>query len=297
MQFFGSSMYRSKNVRKLGLFRPKLNKFNGFPKVNIISIEESEDRRSTLSSQCKEYGISHKFHIFPRYYSGLYNFTNDDYTDEDIDLWSNGPTTSHLLAIRNWLIDTDEPYGFFAEDDIDFSISEYWNFEWKDFFARFPSDWSVMQLSLVREHYTIFKFFPNDRLRLRHRCWCDWNLAGYMITRRHAEELIYNYMDGDNFRLKYCGIDRQERLNQDAWWGLNANAENIIFTLFGNNYVAPIFLEKEVNMANSTSYTSETTEYDYKTFLNIRNHSRECVLEWWKQNGSTLDLNEFFDVV
>lgn len=276
-----------------------MNKFEEFPKVNVVSIEESEERRSILSSQFEEYGIDYKFHIFPRYYNGLHNFTNDDYTEEDLNLWSNGPTTSHLLAIRYWLTNTNEPYGFFAEDDIDFSTSKYWNFEWKDFFARFPSDWSAMQLSLVRQHYTLFKFFPDNKLAVRKRYWCDWNLAGYMITRRHAEELIYNYMDGDNFRLKYCGIDRQKRRNQGAWWALNANPENIIFTKFGTNYVAPIFLEKQVTMENSTSYSMRTSvsEDEYKTFTNVRHHSRECVFEWWKQNGSTLDLNEFFHMV
>ncbi len=106
-------------------------------------------------------------------------------------------------------------------------------------------------------------------------------------------------MDGDNFRLKYCGTDRQERRNQGAWWALNANPENIIFTKFGTNYVAPIFLEKQVTMENSTSYSMRTSvsEDDYKTFTNVRHHSRERVFEWWKQNGSTLDLNEFFHMV
>ena len=288
-------MYNIKSVKKLKLFHPKVNKFYGFPKVNVISIEESEERRSILKTKFEKYGIDYKFHIFPRYYNGLYNFTNDDYTEEDLNLWSNGPTTSHLLAIREWLNTTNEPYGFFAEDDVDFSTSEYWNFEWKDFFKKFPSDWSLVQLSLVREHpHGIFYFYPDKKLKLRHRCWCDWNLAAYMITRRHAEEVIYHYMDGDNFRLKYCGRDRHDRKDDpQRWWAVNAIAENLIFSLFGENYVAPVFLE---SMQYSTSFFDTTTDDLKRKHSDNRTQSREDVLEWWKENGPTLDLDEFFSL-
>ena len=181
----------------------------------------------------------------------------------------------------------------FAEDDIDFSTSKYWNFEWKDFFARFPSDWSAMQLSLVRQHYTLFRFFPDNKLAVRKRYWCDWNLAGYMITRRHAEELIYNYMDGDNFRIKYCGIDRQERKENGAWWALNANPENIIYTLFEKyaNYIVPLFLEDIEH--SSTSFNGRTSDKMLEDHGDMRRYSRKQVLGWWKKNGDKVNLDDF----
>ena len=269
-----------------------MNKFEGFPSVHVISIEESKKRRESLSKKLNEYGISYKFHIFPRYYDGLYTFTNDDHLRRDMKDWANGPLTSHLLAIRDWYVNTTEPYAFFAEDDIDFSTSQYWNFTWKEFFNKLPKQWSAIQMAVIRTNYDMWEYFPQG-IKLRNRFWCDWSLAGYMITRNHAEELLYHYMDGDNFRVKYCGIDRQERKEGGIWWALNANPENIIYTLFGKypNYIVPLFLEDIEH--SSTSFNDKTSDEMLKKHGDTRRYSRKQVLGWWKKNGDKVNLDEF----
>ena len=269
-----------------------MNKFEGFPSMHVVSIEESKKRRESLSKKLSEYGISYKFHIFPRYYDGLYTFTNDDHLRRDMKDWANGPLTSHLLAIRDWYVNTTEPYAFFAEDDIDFSTSQYWNFTWEQFFNKLPEKWSAIQMAVIRTNFDMWARFPRG-IKLENRYWCDWSLAGYMITRNHAEELIYHYMDGDNFRIKYCGKDRPARKESGSWWALNANPENIIYTLFDKypNCTVPLFLEE--TMHSSTSFDNKTTDMKKDMHIKIRKYSRKEVINWWKTNGANVNLDDF----
>lgn len=180
-------------------------KLKNFPSVNFVSIEESQDRRNVLYEMFEKYGIQK---VTPHIYK--------KYKDEDhkiiegplVNLSGKGPVTSHLKAIKEWYESTDEEYTIICEDDFSFDSLKYWNFTWEDFFKQLPQHWNLIQLCLIRGD--MFIFF-NPEVKLRNRCWCDLSCCAYLISRKHAENLIKNYYPDDYIHLEYKGTDKELR--------------------------------------------------------------------------------------
>lgn len=175
-------------------------KFEGFPSVNFISIEETQDRRDLLYKKFEEYGIQNVTpHIYKRYDDNEHVIESD--LLHRLSIGSRGPVTSHLKTLKKWLNETDELYTIICEDDLGFDTVKYWNFTWKEFFEILPEDWGCVQMCLLREEYHSFS------IGLRSRCWCDWSGCIYLISRRHAEKIIETYYPNDVFTLNYSGVD------------------------------------------------------------------------------------------
>ena len=256
-------------------------KLKNFPPVNFVSIEESQDRRNILYEMFEEYKISDVTpHIYKRY------------SDEDhkiiegplINHTGKGVVTSHLKAIREWYESTDEPYAFFCEDDFSFDSVKYWNFTWQDFFNSLPQDWNLIQLCLIRED--MFCFF-NPEVKLRNRCWCDWSTCAYLISRKHAENLIKNYYSDDFIHLEYKGTDKELREREEtSYWFCLPSPENIIYSPFegiqGGIYAFPLFVE---NVSFNSTWSGTTDNW-----LNVKCHDE--IMNWWETKGKNKDLND-----
>lgn len=277
-------------------------KLKNFPSVNFISIEESENRRNVLYENFKKYGIENITpHIFEKY-------NDDDHKiiGKDIDILTpknhRGPVTSHLKAIKKWYENTDEEYTIFCEDDISFETVQYWNFTWEEFFNKLPEDWECVQLSFSSTHeiYLNRILFEMEN-KLRPRDWCDWSCVAYLMKRSHAKKIIDNYYPDDTFCLEYKGIDLPERISLGEKWVLIPNVETLAYSLFEKNkfvFTFPLFVESmDFNCTwgdfDGFSYGDEndTSSPDYILYKSTHTISYEKVIEWWKNIGQYLSLD------
>ena len=253
-------------------------KLKNFPSVNFISIEESQDRRNILYEMFEQYKISDVTpHIYKRYSDEDHKIIEGPLINDT----GKGVVTSHLKAIREWYESTDEEYTFICEDDFSFDSVKYWNFTWQDFFNSLPQDWNLIQLCLIRED--MFCFF-NPEVKLRNRCWCDWSACAYLISRKHAENLIKNYYTEDFIHLEYKGTDKELREKErNSYWFLFPHVENIVYSSFeGGIYTFPLFVE-------NVSFKSTWSGRD-DNWLNVK--SRDEIMNWWETKGQNKNLNE-----
>lgn len=268
---------KNKNIIDLKYLNQKVK---NFPSINFISVVESQERRNVLYNSFKKYNISSN--ITPHIY--------EKYSDNDVSVidgpilnhTGKGPVTSHLKAIKKWYENTNEEYTLFCEDDLSLDTVKYWNFNWEDFFNALPQNWDLVQLCLIRDD--MFLFFDPD-VKLRNRCWCDWSAAAYLITRKHAKNLIDYYFIDDSIVLEYKGYDKILR-EQDgsAFWFLLPSVENIIYSNFNSNiYTFPLFVENISFSSTWSEKNKEATNLHYKCY--------EEIMSWWKYTGKNLSLN------
>lgn len=255
-------------------------KLKNFPSVNFINIEESQERRDAINKLFKEYKISS---VTPHIYK--------KYRDEDhkiiegplINQFGKGPITSHLKTIREWCESTDEEYTIICEDDFSFDSVKYWNFTWHEFFNILPQNWNLIQLCLIRED--MFKFFKPE-VKLRNRCWCDWSCCAYLISRKHAKNLIKKYYPSDFFYLEYKGTDKQlKEQDNDSYWFCLPTVENIIYSPFeeerGGIYTFPLFVE---NISFNSTWGDPNNQLNQQSYNQI--------LNWWKMVGQNKNLED-----
>lgn len=259
-------------------------KLKNFPSVNFISIEDSHDRRKLLYDNFEKYAIKNVTpHIYKKY-SGDDNKIIEG--SLELNFSARGPVTSHLKAIKEWYENTDEPYTLFCEDDLSFDSVEYWNFTWNEFFLSLPNNWDCVQLCLVRQDMFAY-YYPDTDFKLRHRCFDDWSACVYLITRKHAENLIKNYYSNDSIHLEYKGTDREYRVSlENAYWFLLPHAENLIYSCFDDAkiYSFPLFLE------NVNDFISTRPE-PHLSYPNVISYNQ--VIEWWKTKGKNIKLSRF----
>ena len=60
---------------------------------------------------------------------------------------------SHLKAMVEFF-KTDAHVPLYEEDDCDISTTSYWPFEWKNFYAKLPYDYDVVQLAVLILHHS-----------------------------------------------------------------------------------------------------------------------------------------------
>lgn len=257
------------------------DKLKNFPPVNFISIEESQNRRDVLYKMFNEYEIENVTpHIYKRYRDEDHKIIEGPLVNHI----SKGPVTSHLKAIKEWYENTDEPYTFFCEDDFSFDTVKYWNFTWQDFFDSLPQDWNIIQLCLIRED--MFIFF-NPEVKLRHRFLCDWSSCAYLITRKHAENLIKNYYPDDFIHLEYKGTDKELREKEEnSYWFIFPHAENIIYSpleeVQGGIYTFPLFVE---NVSFKSTWSGSDDNW-------LNRYSHDEIVNWWETKGRNKILND-----
>jgi len=253
-------------------------KFEEFPSVNFISIEETQDRRDLLYDKFEQYGITKVTpHIYKKYDDNEHVIKSD--LLNRLSMGSRGPVTSHLKTIKKWLTETDELYTIICEDDLGFDTVKYWNFTWKQFFESIPEDWGCVQLCLLREHYHTFS------IGLRSRCWCDWSGCIYLISRKHAQKIIETYYPDDEFNLNYSGKD----LGIRPEWARVPVIETIIYSDLSKVYMCPLFVE-DVNQCPSSYIdamgvrTGETNQYHHVSYHET--------MRWWREYACTKQANE-----
>jgi len=214
----------------------RTSKLKNLPPIYIVSLEESTDRRINLIKQLKRHNIKdYYFCMYKRF--AEYDWKITGLHVDHVSVGDRGPVTSHILTNKYWTESTEHDYVLVAEDDVDLSTIELWNFEWNDFFNSLPEDWGCIQLSVMREN-------PEDLdFRVKQRLMGDLGCQIYLIKRHYAERMaqLYYRPDGFNFEIPTCIVHITEE--EKDWIDLYPIAENLVFEGIGKTYSIPLFSE------------------------------------------------------
>jgi len=251
------------------------DKFKNFPVVHYVSLDESENRREILHRAFNKCGIKRVHPILsPRFYESNDLFTGTYLTE--MDGGTIGCVISHLKALKHFYHQTNDDYGFFCEDDILLDTAKYWNFTWEEFMSHLPDNWDTVQLMFVRGNID-----NNKAVHLRKRYWDDWGATAYIMKREHVKRILDAYTRGVVFNLSIKYTD------------VTPLVENILFTFPGGNYTIPLFTEntKEINSTFTPKDFSNTSEIFQGQKLG-HYFSNEYLMEWWRNNGHKVNLEE-----
>lgn len=253
-----------------------MNKLQGFPSVYYLSLEESIARRTHLKEQFGQYGIENIQSVISKRFTECDDVLYGKYVHTLTDA-SKGCCTSHMKCIKRWLNETEEPIGFFCEDDLSLETVQYWNFTWKEFIEALPLDWDVVQLMWVRDKI--------EKVEFRNRLPDDWGASAYILKREYAQKLVDTYYSTNEFTFD-IPVDN---------WSIQPIVENLIF-LLGKAYGAPLFVEEvykfDTTLVNSEEFTGLKDDWeliDGQGPTHITSYN--TVLNCWKENSNTnLDI-------
>lgn len=252
-----------------------LNKLQGMPIPNVINLKECTDRREYTISEFAKLGITDvNMHSYDRYESNPVPFIGDPNL---INVITPGVTSSHLLTIKWWLENTDEPTGIFFEDDVDFNTVQYWNFTLQEFIDRCGDEWGALHLCNVFEYpYDSDNEYPAMVPRKRN-LW-DHGLQCYMLKREYAQKIVDYYFD----RWEEGAIHIRMPL------GAPPSFENNVMHGFGLAISFPLFNQ------NVYDFRSKNIYY-YNDQAQSAIYSFEFIDSWWREKGSKMDLDEIFN--
>jgi GR25 family glycosyltransferase involved in LPS biosynthesis len=258
-----------------------MNKLEGFPTINCISLEESIARRELLSSQFSEYDLTPNYLLSKRYTEC--KDTVFGVSLHSVDEKVIACAVSHLKMIKKWYDTTDEEYGFFCEDDLSLETIPYWSFTFHNFMQQLPPDWEAVQLCVIRDSFVNVLPETAHISSLRERHLDDWSVTAYILTRNYAKKLIDQYI----FQLKdilynlppCCGEATAYKLEVNNWPLVQPLAEHIILLNTGKVYCCPLFIE---NISGPTTSSNEQSP----------NHiySSNFIMDWWKKINKLKDL-------
>lgn len=252
-----------------------ITKVKDFPSVYYLSLEESLDRREYLDSQFNSFNIGKINSVISKRFKDCNDIIHGKYVDTLTDA-SKGCCTSHMRCIKNWLNNTNEPYGFFCEDDLSLETIKYWNFTWQEFIEQLPSDWECVQLMWVKDEM--------PEIKLRERYFDDWSATAYILKRERAQKLVDTYYPNDEF---YFDIPNSN---------LQPIVENLVFSL-GKVYTFPLFVEETKKFStciiNSEEFNGLKDDWeiiDGQGPAHIR--SNEQIISWWKKVAYNLKIDQ-----
>ena len=240
-----------------------VSKLKGFPHVYCINLDGEPHRWESMRSMLEYWEVDHTR-------ISAYDGRDDDLSDilkgrypDQMSGGEVGCTTSHLKAMKEFL-KTDAPYAIIMEDDCDINTVSHWGFTWKDFYAKMPYDYDVIQLAIINPAQVY--------VQLHRRFVNDFSTACYMITRHHAEKLVRLHCRGeDKYKLDQGVLPR-------------AVADDLIYNS-GNTFSIPLFLYK---LALGSSIHGEHIEVFHKT-------SFEGLWHFWKTESPNInDWNSLF---
>ena len=239
-------------------------KLKGLPRIYCINLDAKPDRWQWMEEQFKYWDIENYERV------SAYDGREDDLSDilkgrypDNMSSGEVGCVTSHLKAMKHWLETTDESCMIMMEDDCDLSTVSHWPFTWKDFYAKVPYDYDVVQLAIINPgeiHARLHKRFVND-----------FSTACYMITRHHAEKLVRLHCRDGKYKLDQGSKPR-------------AVADDLIYNS-GNTYAIPLFLYK-------IALGSDIHDIHIDVF---HKSSHDGLWNFWNNQAIDMNWTEFFD--
>lgn len=249
------------------------NKFAVSIPVYWLTIPSATNRHQHMINQFFQYGINSHTLINGYDANDVRKLIFTATGLSNIDNRSLSITLSHLNIIKKFYYETTHDMALIFEDDINFSISDYWQFTLTDVISRLPNNWNIVQLCLIRDEDLV-------DVRFRKMRDSDWSVAAYLISRKYAAKIINQYVQVDNIYNIDSVINNYK---------LVPCIEAVLFCLdFANIYTFPIFTE---NLNILSTYFNDNILQSNQT-LNVKS-GKEIDL-WWRTVGLTKDLNYFF---
>ena len=238
-------------------------KLKGIGPIYCLNLDGQPERWQYMEEQFKYWEITNYTRV------SAYDGRDDDLSDilkgrypDQMSGGEIGCTTSHLKAIKQFY-DSGEPYAIMMEDDCCLDLLRFWNFEWRDFYARLPYDWDCCQIAIICTgdlHVRIHKRFVNE-----------FSTACYLITRHHAKKLIDLHVRGDKYKL-------------DNGVKPRAVADDLIYNS-GNTYSLPLLLYR---IELGSSIHPEHIDVFHKG-------NYDAQMNYWTTQGIDLSVNELMD--
>lgn len=201
-------------INKYFITKLIMNKLKNFPIVNYPNLIESTDRRESMETQLKKYGLTGNPYLTERYSV----FQNEVEIISSIPIPNSdqyGVTISFLNMMQQWYDKADEQYGFFCDDDVSFESIDHWNFTWQSVLDNLPDDWQCVQLIRLNEWSDRGLFLNNTivmpDLRLRIANPFDWGTS-FICKRSYVKKVLDRHIFGPNmynFSVKIRGTHDQ----------------------------------------------------------------------------------------
>lgn len=241
-------------------------KLNGFPTIYYNNLDDDTSRREYMEDQFKYWGIKnyHRTSGYDGRKSDLSEILVGKYP-EQMNSRDVGSATSHLKTIKTWLETSDESEKSIVvmEDDCDMSTIKYWPFVWKDFIAKLPPDWDIIQLAVINP--------ISVHLKIHRTYVCDYSSACYMIKRHYAKKLVDIYCRKDKYKLD---------------WNIKPRccSEHIKYQ-GGKSLTMPLFLYNE-------TYPSSIHSPEHIQTFHMSSH--DSLWSFWKNKAVDVDWNDLF---
>ena len=248
-----------------------MSKLQNIPTPNIINLKECPDRKAYTETEFNKLGCPNiNVHVYERYNENSIKFVGEPAL---LEIMTKGVTSSHLLTIKWWYENTDEDYGLFFEDDVDFKPVKHWNFTLLEFIEAIPN-WNALHLCNVFEYpYDTETEYPPMNIR-RRKLW-DHGLQCYALKRDYAKKIIDYYFDGAV----------EGAIHYRMPMGAPPSFENNVMHGFGPVYTFPLFNQ------NVTDFRSKNIYY-YNKQADSAIYSYEFLKDWWEKKGSQKSLND-----
>ena len=240
-----------------------LHKLQGFPPVYVINLDGEPHRWKAVEDMLKYWEVKNYTRISA--YDGREDDLGEILKGRYPDRMTSGEvgcTTSHLKAMKEFL-KTDAPCAIMMEDDCDISTAFHWGFTWKDFYAKIPYDYDVIQLAIIN---------PASVYAQMHRRFInDFSTACYMITRHHAEKLVRLHCRGEKYKL-------------DQGVKPRAVADDLVYNS-GNTFAIPLLVYRyELGSSIHPNHIDAFHRGNYEALTNF-----------WAQNGSNIDIRDYMN--
>jgi len=240
-------------------------KLKGLPPIYYINLDGQPERKVYMEAQFKYWEIENYTRI------SAYDGREDDLGDilkgrypDNMLSGEVGCTTSHLKAIKLFLEESDAPCALIMEDDCSLDPVSCWGFTWKDFYAKIPYDYDVIQLAIINP--------AEVHMRLHRRFVNDFSTACYLIARHHAEKLVRLHCRGDMYKI-------------DQGVKPRAVADDLIYNS-GNTFSMPLLLYR-LQMGSSI-HKDHVEVFHRSSYEGLNNF-------WNKQASQISDWNVYFD--
>jgi GR25 family glycosyltransferase involved in LPS biosynthesis len=237
-----------------------MNKLQGLPPIYYLNLDGQPERKEYMENQFAYWGIENYTRI------SAYDGRDDDLSDiikgKYPDMMTSGEVgcvTSHLKAMKHWLETSDSPCAIMMEDDCDLDTAKHWQFTWRDFYAKVPYDYDVVQLAIINP--------IQISVRMHKRFVNDFSTACYMITRHYATKLLSLHERDGKYKL-------------DNGVKPRAVADDLIYNS-GNTFAIPLLMYKiELGSSIHGDHISAFHQSSYDGLWNFWKDTSNKISEW-----------------
>jgi GR25 family glycosyltransferase involved in LPS biosynthesis len=247
--------------------------FDDFGPVYVINLKRREDRKNHIESLFNENSISNYF--FVEAFDSKEPLSDFIKHRPDVQVITKPEIAafmSHLKAIKFWVENSETDSAIICEDDIDFELSKYWGFTWKEFMNSITFEYDILQLGI---HFVGI----NHNIKMHKKRTHEYSASIYVIKREYAKELIKKYFVEDGrYNLSYPTAE----IISDHW---------SIFKKDKGYSMALLIPNESFGTDNKTKYIIDGTPIPFsnETKLKEMQANRDKLISLWKNNKLTLD--------